>query len=97
VGDPVEDLACFLSPAMMVLYAAPPHGAAAVRRFLDTYAAADAATAERYRRDGAAWHYRIAAYCLWRSHRLAGSQPEVAARYRRAMTAELELLRTWRQ
>ncbi len=24
VGDPVEDLACFLSPAMMVLYAAPP-------------------------------------------------------------------------
>ena len=94
VGDPVEDLACFLSPAMMVLYAAPPHGPAATERFLAAYPDAD--TVDRYRRDGAAWHYRIAAYCLWRSHRLATSQPEVAARYRRALTAEVEVLARWR-
>ncbi len=94
VGDPVEDLACFLSPAMMVLYAAPPHGSAAVQRFLAAYP--DGETVDRYRRDGAAWHYRIAAYCLWRSHRLATSLPEVADRYRRALTAELEVLSTWR-
>ncbi len=93
LGDPVEDLACFLSPAMMVLYAAPPHGPAAVDGFLSAYP--DAAAVERYRCDGAAWHYRIAAYCLWRAHRLAESQPEVAARYREALTAELALLAAW--
>jgi aminoglycoside phosphotransferase (APT) family kinase protein len=90
VGDPVEDLACFLSPAMMVLYAAPPHGARAVQSFLAAYPDAD--VVDRYRRDGAAWHYRIAAYCLWRAHRLADVLPDVAARYREALTAELALL-----
>ncbi len=95
LGDPVEDLACFLSPAMMVLYAAPPHGRAAVESFLS--ANPEQEVADRYRRDGAAWHYRIAAYCLWRSHRLAESQPEVAARYRQALTAELALLARWQR
>jgi hypothetical protein len=92
VGDPVEDLACFLSPAMMVLYATPPHGVDSVRRFLAAYP--DDETVARYRRDGAAWHYRIAAYCLWRHHRLRESQPEVAARYGRALSAELNALAT---
>ena len=90
LGDPVEDLACFLSPAMMVLYAAPPHGRGAVQTFLSAYP--DRVIVDRYRRDGAAWHYRIAAYCLWRAHRLAESKPDVAARYREALTAELALL-----
>jgi thiamine kinase len=93
LGDPVEDLACFLSPAMMVLYAAPPHGTAAVESFLAAYP--DPAVVDRYRRDGAAWHYRIAAYCLWRAHRLAESKPDVADRYRDALTAELALLARW--
>jgi aminoglycoside phosphotransferase (APT) family kinase protein len=94
LGDPVEDLACFLSPAMMVLYAAPPHGRSAIESFLAAYP--DREVVDRYRRDGVAWHYRIAAYCLWRAHRLAEAQPEVADRYRVALTAELALLASQR-
>jgi aminoglycoside phosphotransferase (APT) family kinase protein len=95
LGDPVEDLACFLSPAMMVLYAAPPHRRSATESFLSAYP--DRSVVDRYRHDGVAWHYRIAAYCLWRAHRLADSQPEVAARYREALTAELALLASRRR
>jgi len=95
VGDAVEDLACFLSPAMMILYAAPPHTHRARDRFLDAYA--DAAVVERYRRDGPAWHFRIAAYCVWRAHRLARREPVVAARYRDALHAELAHLAEWRR
>ena len=92
LGDPVEDVACFLSPAMMILYRMPPHGPAARAAFLDTYGGD---TVERYTRDGPAWHYRIASYCVWRAHRLARSQPVVAARYRAALDAELRLLAEW--
>jgi hypothetical protein len=93
VGDAVEDLACFLSPAMMILYATPPHTADARQAFLDAYA--DRSIVTRYLRDGAAWHYRIASYCVWRAHRLRRIQPEVADRYRAALAAELEFIRQW--
>lgn len=93
VGDAVEDIACFLSPAMMILYSVAPHGLRARQTFLDTYA--DAEVVARYSRDGPAWHFRIAAYCVWRTARLARRQPEVAARYRSALDAELELLGSW--
>lgn len=93
LGDPVEDLACFLSPAMMVLYAAPPHSRAVRDRFLAAYP--DESVVGRYRRDGVAWHHRIAAYCLWRSHRLRTTLPDVSARYAQALDAELELLSAW--
>jgi thiamine kinase len=93
LGDPVEDVACFLSPAMMILYDTAPHGPRARATFLGAYG--DDAVVARYQRDGAAWHYRIGAYCVWRAARLARRQPEVAARYRRALTAELELLEEW--
>ena len=93
-GDPVEDLACFLSPAMMVLYQVRPHSRAARARFLSSYADGD--VVDRYLRDGAAWHYRIGAYCVWRAHRLARSSRDVAGRYLRALSAEIELLEGWR-
>jgi hypothetical protein len=93
LGDPVEDIACFLSPAMMILYSARPHSARARAAFLDAYD--DASVIERYHRDGASWHYRIAAYCAWRAHTLARRQPDVAARYLRALTAELDLIQRW--
>lgn len=93
VGDAVEDIACFLSPAMMILYRTPPHTAAAEQRFLDAYD--DPAVTARYRRDGAAWHSRIAAYCLYRAHRLHSSDPAVAARYRAASTAEIDRVARW--
>ena len=93
VGDAVEDIACFLSPAMMILYSAAPHGATARSAFLEAYD--DAGVVERYHRDGPAWHYRIASYCVWRAHSLAGRQPEIAARYNAALAAELAFLAAW--
>ncbi len=89
-GDPVEDIACFLSPAMMILYECPPHTHVAHDAFLAAYGIPSAVA--RYRRDAAAWHYRIGAYCVWRAHRLARRQPAVAARYRRALVAEIEFI-----
>ncbi|MFZ9628712.1 MAG: phosphotransferase family protein [Ilumatobacteraceae bacterium] len=94
-GDPVEDLACFRSPAMMILYGQRPHSTATVRRFLAAYASLDSAAAasvQRHAEVGAAWHYRIGAYCVWRIHRLSRTQPDVAERYRQAMLAEIDLL-----
>jgi thiamine kinase-like enzyme len=93
LGDPVEDIACFLSPAMMHLYGADAHRPSARAEFLTTYS--DTATIDRYRRDGAAWHYRIAAYCTWRIPHTSRHQPEVAQRYRDALAAELSFLETW--
>ena len=89
-GDPVEDIACFLSPAMMILYQQPPHTAAAQEAFLAAYPST--AAVARYRRDALAWHYRIGGYCVWRAHRLARRQPEIAERYRRALAAEIEFM-----
>jgi aminoglycoside phosphotransferase (APT) family kinase protein len=94
VGDAVEDIACFLSPAIMSLYGRPAHSARSTETFLDAYA--DPMVVARYRRDGAAWHYRIAAYCSWRVGRLERRQPDVAERYRAALADELELLAAWR-
>lgn len=89
-GDAVEDIACFLSPAMMILYQCRPHTSVAHRAFLHAYA--DRAVVARYHRDAVAWHYRIGAYCVWRAHRLARRQPEVAERYRRALAAEVAFI-----
>jgi hypothetical protein len=66
----------------------------ATRSFLVAYD--DAMVADRYHRDGPAWHYRIGAYCVWRAARLDDRQPDVAARYRRALNAELDMLERWR-
>ncbi len=90
IGDPVEDLSCFLSPAIQHLYGCAPLSARLVERFLVAYD--DPAAAMRYRRHGAGWHYRLAAYCAWRAHRLAAELPDTAARYREALDAELEFL-----
>ena len=96
LGDPVEDIACFVSPAMMVLYDQPPHTQRTIENFLSAYGEAGAhgrATVKRYRRDAASWHYRIGGYCVWRAHRLDTRLPDVAQRYRRALAAEIALLR----
>ena len=89
-GDAVEDIACFLSPAMMILYECPPHTHVARDAFLEAYG--NPSVIARYRRDAAAWHYRIGAYCVWRARRLARRQPAIAARYRRALAAETEFI-----
>lgn len=92
LGDAAEDIACFLSAAMMRLYRRPPHDEAGRERFLLAYGAGDAV--ERYRRHAASYHWRIACYCAYRAETLARSDPATASAYREALTAEISLLET---
>ncbi len=64
VGDAVEDLAIFLSPAMQTLYRGSPLSKAEVNQFLDLF---DATTRKRYHMLAPHFHYRMAAYCLWQA------------------------------
>lgn len=64
VGDPVSDLACFLSPAMQVIYGAGPLSQSQQSAFLEGYG--DRSVSDRYLVWKSAYHYRMAAYCLWR-------------------------------
>ncbi len=64
LGDPVDDLACFLSPAMQVVYGDGPLGADQETSFLEAYG--DPQVTERHKSLRPAFHYRMAAYCLWR-------------------------------
>ena len=89
-GDAVEDIVCFTSPAMQILYERPPLGRSEVESFLAAYDHDE--TVERFQALRPAYLWRIAAYCSARAHRLSGSDPEVAARYRRALEAEAQLL-----
>ena len=81
-GDPAEDVAMFLSPAMQALYGSAPLSDAEKCRFLD--ALGDPALAERFNALAPSFHWRMAAYCLWQSARgetdyLAGFRLESAA------------------
>lgn len=66
-GDPAEDLAVFLSPAMQVVSGNPPLSLAQADAFLDAYD--NPATVARYRALRPLFHWRMAAYCLWRAAR----------------------------
>lgn len=82
IGDPAEDLAVFLSPAMQLHYRGEvlsPGGEAA---FL---AASDPSSAARYLRLAPWYHWRMAAYCLWRGATTCPGE-------RHAMEAELAAL-----
>ena len=67
LGDPAEDLATLISPAMMWLYtgAKPPEGWA--EAVLAAYP--DQATADRTRRLLPLYHWRIRAHCAWKAAR----------------------------
>lgn len=90
LGDPAEDIACFLSPAMMTLYRRTPHAPDTMRAFLAAYGESEAK--ERYRREASAWHWRIACYCRYRAATLKLSDPAAAALYAEALAAETALL-----
>lgn len=82
VGDPCEDIAVFLSPAMQELYRGRPLTAQETDAFFIAYD--DENVAERYRRLAPFYHARMAAYCLWqvendRPAYADGLQLEVAA------------------
>ncbi|KIC20660.1 aminoglycoside phosphotransferase [Leisingera sp. ANG-Vp] len=67
VGDPAEDLALFLSPAMQLMYRGVPLSKAEADVFLTAYP--DPRTAGRTLALMPWFHWRMAAYCLWRSER----------------------------
>ena len=63
-GDPCEDIALFLSPAMQMAYRGSALAEDEVEQFLHAYPETE--TAQRYL-DLAPWyHWRMAAYCLWK-------------------------------
>ncbi len=64
VGDPCEDIALFLSPAMQRLYRGTPLTAKEVDRFLSAYKHPEIIARFEVLRPWFAW--RMAAYCLWR-------------------------------
>lgn len=86
-GDPTEDLAIFLSPAMQMFYRGRPLSADEAATFLGAYG--DAATVARYRALAPWHHWRMAAYCLWRMARGGGDSRAEAA----AFDAELAAMR----
>jgi len=64
IGDPCEDIALFLSPAMQLSYRGAPLDTAERAAFLASYR--DPAIIARYRRLAPWYHWRMLAYCLWR-------------------------------
>ncbi|MGO4917551.1 phosphotransferase family protein [Pseudogemmobacter sp. W21_MBD1_M6] len=67
LGDPCEDVAMFLSPAMQALYGGHDLSADDRDAFLSAYG--DLAIATRYKKLAPLFHWRMAAHCLWKSQR----------------------------
>ncbi len=65
LGDPCEDLAVFLSPAMQLIYRGAALTAEEAQVFLAEYGNPDMSARYQALRPWFAW--RIAAYCLWRA------------------------------
>ncbi len=67
LGDPCDDLATFLSPAMQLVYAGASLDGATERAFLAAYA--DGGVVARLSRLRPWFHWRMAAHCLWKAER----------------------------
>lgn len=80
LGDPVEDLATFLSPAMQWLYRGRALTPAESESFLQAYPDRD--VTDRCRALAPLFRWRIAAHCLWKAERGARD-------YLRALECEL--------
>lgn len=63
-GDPAEDISLFLSPAMQKLYRGAPLTKPETQVFLAAYP--NQTIIERYHKLKAWYHWRMAAYCLWK-------------------------------
>lgn len=83
LGDPVEDLAIFLSPAMQLIYRGRPLSDAEKETFLGAYG--DSRILERLQWMQPWHHWAMAAYCAWKADRGADD-------YARAMKLELDAL-----
>ncbi len=90
LGDPVEDIACFVSPGLATLYGIHPLVAHVEELFLAHYP--DSNTLSRFHDERSAYHWRFAAYCLFRSETLAHSNAPAGRAYSRALEEEVDLL-----
>jgi aminoglycoside phosphotransferase (APT) family kinase protein len=100
IGDGLQDVVTFLSPAMQVLYGYPVFKPPQEQQFLSAYFSAldehpsDAqATLARLHRVRSSHHYRFAAYCSMRAQDTAASDEKTARLYCVALQAEMQLLR----
>jgi thiamine kinase len=66
IGDPAEDIAAWLSPAMQWLYGNEMLTPSEANEFLQAF---PAQTVERYRALAPLFHWRMAAHCLWKAER----------------------------
>jgi hypothetical protein len=82
IGDPAEDIATFLSPAMQWLYRGAELDTEEIARFR---ANCQPETISRYDRLAMIFHWRMAAHCLWKSEHDASD-------YAQAMHLELRAL-----
>ncbi|WP_416544146.1 MULTISPECIES: phosphotransferase family protein [unclassified Phaeobacter] len=67
IGDPAEDVALFLSPAMQQVYRGAPLSAVEEAAFLAAYP--DPQVVARYLELKPWFHWRMVAYCWWRDER----------------------------
>jgi aminoglycoside phosphotransferase (APT) family kinase protein len=90
VGDPVQDVIAFLSPAFQILYGRPPLTAAEEAAFFAAYD--DPELKRRYDTVRPFYDWRMAGYCATRQAKYASTRPEAAQRYAQALAALLERL-----
>ncbi|MTI06712.1 aminoglycoside phosphotransferase family protein [Roseibium denhamense] len=90
LGDPVEDIAGFLSPGLATLYGLHALVAYAEEMFLAHYPDQD--TAARYLEERPAYHWQFAAYCLYRQETLVHKNAPAARAYGKALEAEVDFL-----
>ena len=98
LGDPLQDVFTFTSPAMHILYHCEPLADADIQRVFHCYFQAQdvgrqlEAMQARLRDVQVYHHFRFAAYCAYRITHLQAPQPAVAALYSQALSAELSYL-----
>ena len=99
IGDGLQDVVTFLSPAMQVLYGYPVLTDAHERQFLDAYVSALCSSASETQETNARFHlvrsshhYRFAAYCAMRAQDTVASDEKTSRLYGVALQAEIHLL-----
>lgn len=93
LGDPCEDLTCFLSPGIFYLYGLSALSEADEKQFLAAYD--NAAVVQRLQTMRAYYSYRLAAYYIMRHYSQQGIDEAVSAAYGGALSLEIKALESY--
>lgn len=93
LGDPCEDLTCFLSPGIFHLYGLPALTETDEQQFLSAYDNAE--IVQRLQVMRAFYSYRLAAYYIMRHYSQLGVDDGVAEAYGGALALEIKALETY--